>query len=168
MKKIVFLLTLLAFISVTIAIAQKKKKVDEREVAEALNMVFNTKVDMDLDTTIFDTHQGNMYISESHKALVMTMVSPQSIQEAEEKFNKPSEKKNYKIVEKKKIEHEGKIILYQKAEAEKDGQKALIYVYQIEATPQATILVSGTDMGTYTEKIFMVVERAALTAKLAK
>jgi hypothetical protein len=173
MKKSVFLLALLALVSVTTTIAQNKKQEkdeakEERELAEALSKVFKTKVDMDLDTTVFDSREGNMYVSETHKAFVMTMVAPQSIQKAEEKFNEPNENKKYKVIDKKKIEHEGRIILYLKSEAEKDGQKALIYIYQVEATPESTILISATDMGTDTEKIFKAVERAALTAKLGK
>jgi hypothetical protein len=168
MKKSIFLIALAVVISATTVFAQKKKKKEEAELAETLNKVFNTKVDMDIDTTIFESHEGNMYMSEGYKAFVMTMVAPQSIQKAEEKFNETKEKADYKIVDKKKIEHEGRIILYQKAEAEKDGQKALIYVYQIEAAPESTILISATDMGTDTEKVFKAIQQAAFTAKLAE
>ena len=96
------------------------------------------------------------------------MVAPQSIGKAEEKFNEPNEKEGYKIIDKKKIQHDGRTILYQKAELEKDEEKAMMYIYQIEATPESTILVSATHMGTDDEKMFKVIERAALSAKLAE
>lgn len=165
MKSLILLLIVLAVISVS-AVAQDKKK-EQVDIMTELNKVFSTKVLMDVDTTIFETHQGNMYISESEKAFIMTMVAPQSIAKAEEKMNEPETSHDYKILERKKVTHDGRIILFQKAEAEKDGQKAIVYVYQIEATPESSILISATQLDTANEKVFKAIQRAAYSAKLA-
>lgn len=168
MKSPISIIILLTVISATSAFAQDQKKDKEKiDMMAELNKVFSTKVRMDVDTTIFETHQGNMYISESEKAFIMTMVAPQSIAKAEEKMNEPEKSHDYKILEKKKVVHEGRTILFQKAEAEKDGQKAIVYVYQIEATPESSILISATQLVTANEKVFKAIQRAAYSAKLA-
>ena len=168
MKSPISIIILLTAISVTATVAQDKKKEKEQfDLMAEMNKVFSTKVDMDVDTTIFETRQGNMYISESEKAFIMTMVAPQSIAKAEEQMNEPDASEDYKILEKKKIMHEGRTILFQKAEAEKEGQKAIVYIYQIEATPESSILISATQLNTANEKVFKAIQRAAYSAKLA-
>jgi hypothetical protein len=146
----------------------ESKKSEDVNVARELDKAFNTKVDMDVDTTIFDSRQGNIYLSEKHKAMIMTMVAPQSIGKAEEIFNKEKAKKNYTITEKKKLSNNGRTILFQRGETEKDGQKAFMYIYQIEATPESTILISGMHMDPAEdrESIFQAIQRAAFSAKV--
>ena len=137
-----------------------------KDFGQMLNKVFNTKVYMDIDTLVFDTRQNNLYFSEEGKAMIMTMVAPQSFAKAEEHFNKESKKEGYTLHEKKKLTHNGKNILNQKGLVEGEAGKGLSYIYVIEATPESTIFITAMHMEGDEAKYFPVIERAALLQEL--
>jgi hypothetical protein len=138
------------------------------KLGEALNKVFNTKIDMVIDSTVFPTHQANFYFNEEEKAVIMTLVAPQSFAKAEEHFEKQTNKDGYKMTEKKKFTHDGRNFLYQKGILKKDGEKLIMYLYAIEDSEDATIFFTGMHMPGTEKKFFPVIERAALSAKIAK
>jgi hypothetical protein len=131
-----------------------------------LNKIFNSDVRMDVDTTVFESRQNNFYYNESENAMIMTLVVPQSFAKAEEHFNNRNKKEVYQSLDKKKFTHEGRNFLYEKGIIEKDGRKAVMYVYAIEASSQSTIFFTGMHMPGGEKKFFSVIERAALSAKL--
>jgi hypothetical protein len=137
-------------------------------VAEQFKKVFSTKVDLDLDNTLFPAQQGNFYINEEEQAMIMILVAPQSFAKAEEHFEKETEKDGYKVLEKRKFTHNGKSILFQKGSLEANGNKAVMYMYAIEASPDATIFFTGMHMDGDDKKFFPAIERAALSARLAE
>jgi len=172
MKTPFSLLTAL-FISFSV-FAQTDPKADAKtdSVAEILanefKKVFSTKVDMDIDEALFPAKQGNFYMNEEDQAMIMTMVAPQSFARAEEHFNKESKKDGYKLLEKKKFTHDGRNFLFQKGLLKADGKKAIMYMYAIEGNEQSTIFFTGMHMDGDDKKFFPAIEKAALSAKLAK
>lgn len=152
------------------AFAQSDEKVDSvsAEIGKQIDKVFNTKVYMNVDTTIFSTHQGNFYIAEAEKAMIMTLVAPQAFPKAEEHFNKEGKKDGYKVLEKKKFAHNGKNYIYQKGLLKKDGKKMIMYLYGIEEGSDTTIIFTGMHMAGDEEKFFPIIEKAALSARLKK
>jgi hypothetical protein len=145
-----------------------KKDSTEFDLGKEINKVFSTKVSMDVDTILFNTRQGNFYFNEASKAMIMTMVVPQSIARLEEDFNKKDKKKDIKIIETKKFTHDGRQILFQRGLLKKDGNKILMYMYGVEATPESSIMLTCTHAEGEEKKFFPAIERAALSAKLAE
>jgi hypothetical protein len=157
------LAVVIAYSSGNVYAQTEKENVD---IAAEISKIFSTKVSMDVDTVLFDTKQNNFYFSEKEKAMIMTMVAPQSFEKAEEHFEKEKKKKEYKILEKKKFVHNGKNVLFQRGLIKKDGQKAYMYMYAIEAGPESTIFISAMHMEGGESKFRPAIERAALSAKL--
>ncbi|HYC87129.1 MAG TPA: hypothetical protein VEB86_17975 [Chryseosolibacter sp.] len=170
MKKVPFVLFILAIVSCSFQTVAQSTPADTvaAKIGEMINKVFNTEVYMDVDTILFNTKQANFYLNEESKAMIMTMVAPQSFQKAEEHFNKESNKDGYKVVEKKKLTHNGKNILYQSGILKRDGKKAHMYMYAIECGPQSIIFFTGMHMAGDEKKFFPAIERAALSASLTK
>jgi hypothetical protein len=96
----------------------------------------------------------------------MSILAPQSFEIADEHFDKESSKKEYRIIEKKKLTHNGKNVLFQKGEVSQDGKKAFMYSWAIETTSESTIFVTGMHMDGDDDKYFPAIERAALSARL--
>jgi hypothetical protein len=163
------LFSLVVVLSASPTFAQTTEKDStEFDLGKEISKVFNTKVIMDVDTSVFNARQGNFYMNEESKAMIMTMVVPQSLKRVEEDFDKKSKKKEVKVLETKKFTHDGKNFLYQKAVVKKDGNKAFMYVYAIEATPESSIFITCTHMDGDEKKFFPAIERAALSARLAQ
>lgn len=166
--KIPFSLTftaLICFLAIS-AGAQTKDSDATVNMGDEIAKIFNTEVAMDIDTTLFDSKQSNFYFSEASRAMIMTMVVPQSFEKAEEHFEKESKKKDYKSLERKKLVHNGKNILFEKGMIKKSGQKAFMYLYAVECTAESTIFVTGMHMDGDEKKFFPAIERAALSARL--
>jgi hypothetical protein len=168
MKTLLAILTALFMFPVS-SFAQTDGEADSLTnlVAEQFKKVFSTKVELDIDATLFPAQQGNFYINEEEQAMIMILVAPQSFAKAEEHFEKETEKDGYKVLEKRKFTHDGKNILYQKGSLEADGNKAVMYTYAIEASADATIFFTGMHMDGDEKKFLPAIERAALSAKLA-
>jgi hypothetical protein len=145
-----------------------KKDSTEFDLGKEIGKVFSTKVFMDIDTILFNTRQGNFYFNEASKALIMPIVVPQSIARLEDDFSKKDKKKDIKIIETKKFTHDGKQILFQRGLLKKDGNKVLMYMYAVEATPESSILLTCAHAEGEEKKFFPAIERAALSAKLAE
>jgi hypothetical protein len=99
--------------------------------------------------------------------MLMTMVAPQSFAKAEEHFDKQGRKKDYKTLERKKFVHNGRNVLFEKGMLKKNGEKAYMYLYAVEGSAESTIFITGMHMEGGEKKFFPVIERAALSAKLA-
>lgn len=150
------------------ALAQSDKDSLSVNFGKELDKMFNSKIEMDVDKTLFPTKESSFYINEEEKAMIMTLLAPQSFPKAEEHFNKENQKEGYKLLEKKKFKHNGKNILFQKGTMEEDGQKMVLYMYAIEDSETSTIFFTGMHMDGAEKKFFPAMERAALSAKLVK
>lgn len=137
-------------------------------LGKELDKMFNSKIEMDIDNTLFPNKQSSFYINEEEKAMIMTILAPQSFPKAEEHFNKENDKEGYKLIEKKKFKHNGRNILFQKGTMEEEGQKMVLYLYAIEDTEKSTIFLTGMHMDGAEKKFFPAIERAALSAKSVK
>jgi hypothetical protein len=163
---------LLLCVSVTFSLSNAfaqtgKKDSTELDLGKEMNKVFGTKVLMDVDTVLFDSHHGNFYINEANSAMIMTMFVPQGIARVEADFNKNDEKKDVTITEKKKFVHNGKTILFQKGLVEKEGQKVIMYLYAVEFNTESSIFITATHKEGVEKSFFPAIERAALSARLA-
>jgi hypothetical protein len=138
------------------------------QLGKELDKMFNTKIEMDIDGTLFPTKQSSFYFNEEEKAMIMTFVAPQSFAKAEEHFSKETKKEKYKLLESKKFTHNGKNILFMKGRMEEEGQKMIVYMYSIEDTANSTIFFTGMHMDGDEKKFFPAIERAALSAKTVK
>ena len=169
MKTTLALLAFMLFVS-TASFAQTEAQTDSvaEYLANQIKKVFSTKVDMNVDATLFPENEGNIYMNEKAKAMIMTLVAPQSFAKAEEHFDKESKKDGYKLLEKKKFSQDGKNFLYQKGSLKVDGKKAMMYLYAIEATEESTIFFTAVHMLDDEKKFFPAIEKAALSAKLAE
>jgi hypothetical protein len=157
-RAIFFILLSFQAIAQTDSVAQK--------FGNELNKIFNSDVQMDVDTLVFNTKQNNFYFNEAENAMIMTLVAPQSFAKAEEHFNKQNDKESYKSLDKKKFVHDGRNFLFEKGMIERDGKKAYMYVYAIEVSSQSTIFFTGMHMEGGEQKFFPAIERAALSARL--
>jgi hypothetical protein len=167
MKKIFSLGRIAAFVFLSFsAFAQSDEDTDSlsANLGKELDKMFNTKIDMDIDTKLFPTKQSSFYINEEEQAMIMTLVAPQSFAKAEEHFNKESKKEGYTQLETKKFTHNGKNFLYQKGMLEREGNKMIMYLYAIEDGEKATIFFTGMHMEGAEKKFFPAIERAALSA----
>lgn len=159
-------LTTLICLNAFNADAQTKDSDASVNMGNEIAKIFNTEVVMEVDTTLFDSKQNNFYFSEASRAMIMTMVVPQSFEKAQEHFENESKKKDYKSLERKKLVHNGKKVLYEKGMIKKSGQKAFMYLYAVECTAESTIFVTGMHMDGDEKKFFPAIERAALSARL--
>jgi len=166
----IFFLTSLAFLLFSSTAFAQTDDSDSlsTQLGKELDKVFNTKVYMDVDSTVFPTRQNNFYFNEPEQAMIMTLVAPQSFAKAEEHFDKQTKKDGYKSVEKKKFTHNGRNYLYQKGIFKKDGHKAIMYLYAIGESETETIFFTSLHMAGDEEKFFPAIERAALSASLTK
>lgn len=163
-----FLLCVIVTLSLNSTFAQTgEKDSTEFDLGKEMNKVFGTKVLMDVDTVLFDSHHGNFYINDANSAMIMTMFVPQGIARVEADFNKNDEKKDVEITEKKKFIHNGKTILFQKGIIEKEGQKVIMYLYAVEFNAESSIFITATHKDGVEKSFFPAIERAALSARLA-
>lgn len=136
------------------------------DLGKAFAKIFDSKVSMDIDTTFFTPQSNSFYLSEEHKALIMTMVVPQTFEKAEAQFDKESKKEGFKLSDKGKLQHNGKTILYQKGTMKKDGKKAGFHMYAVAGDENNTIFISGIFMREDEKLVAPQIETAALSAKL--
>jgi hypothetical protein len=76
-------------------------------IAAKLARAFAAEVIMDIDTTVYTEHTGNMYLAGENSSLIMSIVAPQTFSKAKEQLQSRTERKDFDVKEQGEFEVNG-------------------------------------------------------------
>ena len=163
MKKV--LVALCLFVS-AIGIAQDSKmsKEDEKKLQEGFKMMFESKIDMNIDSAVFPANEANTYFTEAQDAGIIAMVAPKPFA----KMKEDMEKKGTDAIEKGEMTLDGQKILFIKQVKEKDGKDFTILVYCKANDAESSIMVTSFFEKDKESTYKPHAEKAIASAKLIK
>jgi hypothetical protein len=137
MKKL--LVAVFVFVSV-VGMAQDSKmsKEDEKKLEEGMKMLFDSKIEMTIDSSVYPANEGNTYFTEAQDAGIIAMVAPKSFSKMKEDMNKKKD-----VVDKGEITLNGQKILFMKNTKKKGDTEFIMFVYCKENDAESTIMVTS-------------------------
>jgi hypothetical protein len=167
MKK-TLLVCIALFICSNLSFGQNSTDTDSltNALAGMINKMLTTKIEMDIDTTLYPNHSGNMYISNEPKALIMSMLVPQDYETAKEHLEKRESKKNQDIKETGEFEENGKKILYRTGVVKEEGKKFMMEQYVVSVSNEQTIIITGMYEPKGKSTFGGTIRKAAVSARL--
>jgi hypothetical protein len=163
MKKLLVAMSLVASIFAS-AQDQKTATADEEKLEQNLKMLFDSKIDMAIDNTVFTVNDGNSYFTEAQDAGLIGMIAPKSF----EKMGKDLEKKSEGILDKGEMILDGQKVLFIKKSKEKDGKIFFITVYCKANDAESSMMVTSFFEKGKDDIYKPHAEKAIASAKLVK
>lgn len=138
-------LTFLLFFSSLAFTSRAQTDSSEFNLGDLIGKIFNTKIEMEIDSSLFPQKMANFYISESPVGVLMAMSVPQDYLEAkEDMFDGEGKSEIRKIKDKGSFMNNGLEISYAKGITKKDGKKLWMELYTIQLADGKSIFVIGT------------------------
>jgi hypothetical protein len=139
------IVVLIAFLCFQTAIAQLNGNESSAGApAEELSKVLTTEIVMDIDTLIYSTRNGNIYISENPDGMIMGIVAPQSFEKAKTRLDESnSRKKDFHPKDKGEFRENGRRILYRTGTFKKEGKKYVMEQYIVAVSADRSIFITG-------------------------
>jgi len=141
---------------------------DKENMEKGLKMLFDSKIDMDIDKSVFTMNEGNMYFTDDQKIGIVAMVVPQSFAKVKESMNKDKKKENMQLLDKGEISLNGQKVLFMKNQTEKEGKEYIILIYCKENDADSSIMITSFFEKSKESEIKPMAEKAITSAKLVK
>lgn len=179
MKKQVFAICVASTLAFTLSAQEyindtspEQNYVDSTTLAESQTMpLFSmAKVKAEVDLSLFPLQQGGFYLSDgtaNPEAFIMTLVIPQSYEEAQKGMvQKSLSDKQVKIESNKQIQVNGKTASYIFGSSVEDGKVLKTELYLIKFSDTQSILIVGTCQATALSKYKDAFSKAANSASI--
>ncbi len=141
---------------------------DSKKMEEGLKMLFASKIEMDIDKSMFTMNEGNMYFTEDQKTGIVAMAVPQSFAKMKENMGKDKKKEGMELVDKGEITINGQNVLFMKNETKKEGQDFIILIYAKEIDAETSMMITSFFEKSKEAAIKPLAEKAIVSAKLVK
>src|SRR6476620_5167888 len=99
----------------------KMSEEDQKKMEEGMKMLFSSKIEVDIDKSIFTMNEGNMYFTEDQKSGIVLMAVPQSFAKMKENMSKDKKKEGMEVIDKGETTINGQKVLFMKSQTQKDG-----------------------------------------------
>ena len=172
MKKTFFILFIFCT-AASLSFAQEstegnEPQADSTAIADALGKMFNAKIDIKIDESIFNSKMGNMYLSEKYGAVVIMILAPQSVDKAQENMDKEKKKDGYKSVDHGSYMVDGRKIIFETGTMKKDGEKMMMDMYAVEVKPEASVFMVAAYLLKDKETLHQKIKDSVATIKLVE
>jgi hypothetical protein len=132
-----------------------------------LTALFESKVNIDVDTTIFNKRIGNFYLAgENNAAIIPVLAPPGQFKTAEDFFKIDSGKMGFTVNDKGKYKENDREIWYQKGMVEQFDKQLLFHLYAIRTDEKNTILIAGIFLPENEKELAVIIKKAAASAVL--
>ncbi|QHI38984.1 hypothetical protein IMCC3317_43840 [Kordia antarctica] len=115
---------------------------EDKAKAKKVMEMMSKKVDIDVDETLFTAVTPNTYVSESPKAVIMTMMVPETYAASKEKMNE-NETDKFKVTDRGEKEINGVKVLYMTGTSEAEGTTLNNTIYCVEYDAETCIMFIG-------------------------
>jgi hypothetical protein len=115
---------------------------DGQEKMARMMELMGTKIEMDVDTSLFLEVSPNTYVSENPKAVIMAMMIPDTYENSKKKMDKDAGGK-FEVTEKGETEINGVKTLFMKGSSEAEGVTLNNMIYCIEIDAETCLMFIG-------------------------
>lgn len=130
--------------------------------------MFSAKIDIEIDSSLFDQKTGNIYFSEKYNAVFMMLSIPQGIEKAAEHMEGERKKDGYKEVSSGRYEVNGKKVLFEKGTIKKNGKKMSMDMYVVEVGENSSIFAAGLYLPKHKDLFEQKIKESIGTIKVAE
>lgn len=141
---------------------------DQENLEKGLKMLFDSKISMDIDKTIFTQNEANTYFTEDQKSGIVGMVVPQSYSKMKAKLDEGKKKEGMEVVDKGELIMNGQKVLFMKSLTKKEGQEFTILIYGKENDADSCIMITSFFEKSKENQFKPLAEKAISSAKLTQ
>jgi hypothetical protein len=169
MRKVIRLLLVVLSLSMSVSLlAQQNPQRNDTIYADKDMPVMSTKVSMDIDMKLFPKSQGNMFISQNPRAMIMPMVLRADFDSINQQKLLDETAKELGIAIKKKgtLTKKGKKAYFITGSTNDKDRNILLEVYFVPGDKNTTIMITGFYDVLYKKVYKNEIKRAAFSARL--
>ena len=141
---------------------------DQEDLEKGLKMLFDSKISMDIDKTIFTQNEANTYFTEDQKVGIVGMVVPQAYTKMKAKLDEGNKKEGMEVVDKGELIIDGQKVLFMKSLTKNEDQEFIIMIYSKENNADSCIMITSFFEKSKENQFKPLVEKAISSAKLTQ
>ncbi|MBL7886943.1 MAG: hypothetical protein JNJ52_09360 [Flavobacterium sp.] len=141
---------------------------DQEDLEKGLKMLFDSKISMDIDKTIFTQNEANTYFTEDQKVGIVGMVVPQAYAKMKAKLDEGNKKEGMEVVDKGELIIDGQKVLFMKSLTKNEEQEFIIMIYSKENNADSCIMITSFFEKSKENQFKPLVEKAISSAKLTQ